>query len=531
MRFLPVLRLDLRRLILLLTVATALLTLANAFHASYRVQRDLLIQQTLEANRVYATKLAESTEALLASTRQQLAWSVGQLSAEFDQPQRVAAEAERLKQQSDIFNSVYVVDAERKVLTIAPAALNTAGSTLNTAGSLEAVEKRRPLISQPYISATGRLVVMIAHPIVAADGRYLGYLGGSIYLREKNVLNNLLGEHYYRDGSYIYVVDRDGRILYHPENERVGEVVNGNPAIEALIGGQGGTQRLVNSRGVDMLAGYAPIPGIGWGVVAQSPTLSTLEQLDGLMLGILRHAVPLLLLTLLAIWWLARLISQPLWQLASSARQMDSQAASGQIREVSAWYFEAAELKRALLTGLALFNRKIGKLNLDSITDPLTGLYNRRGLQLTLEQWQTDEQPFAAIALDIDHFKQVNDNHGHALGDLALQQVAQLMRENSREADVLCRIGGEEFVMLLPDIGLGAATGVAERLRQRMAGDSALECGQITLSLGVAHWPGSPVDIDHVLAMADRALYAAKHRGRNRVVTADGDDQTGDTSV
>lgn len=520
MRFLPVFRLDLRRLILLLTIATALLTLANTFHASYRVQRDLLIGQTLEANRVYATKLAESTEALLATTRQQLAWSAGQLATEFDQPPRVAAEVERLKQQSDIFNSVYVVNAERKVLAIAPAALNTAGSTLNTAGSLEAVEKRQPLVSQPYISATGRLVVMIAHPIFAADGRYLGYLGGSIYLREKNVLNNLLGEHYYRDGSYIYVVDRDGRILYHPDNERVGELVTGNPAIEALIGGQGGILRLINSRGIDMLAGYAPVPSIGWGVVAQSPTLSTLEQLDGLMLGILLHTLPLSLLTLLAIWWLSRLISRPLWQMASKVRAMDSQASTTEIGAVRTWYFEAAELKRALLAGLARLDRKIDRLNLASMTDPLTGLYNRRGLQLTLEQWQAIDQPFAVIALDIDHFKRINDNHGHAKGDIALRHLTQLMRENSREPDVLCRIGGEEFVMLLPGTSLDAATRVAERLRHRMEIAPLPESGPMTLSLGVAHWPDSSTDIDQVLALADRALYDAKHRGRNLVIGA-----------
>ncbi|SDS32172.1 GGDEF domain-containing protein [Pseudomonas oryzae] len=521
MRHLPVFRFDLRRLILLLTVATALLTLANTFHASYQVQRSLLIGQTLEANRVYASKLAESTEVLLAVTHQQLAWSATQLAAELDQPQRAAAEAERLKQQSEIFNSVYVVNAERKVLAIAPAALNSTDSILSTAGAIEAVDKRQPLVSQPYISVTGHLEVMIAHPIFAADGRYLGYVGGSIHLREQNILNHLLGEHFYRDGSYIYVVDRAGRLLYHPDSERLGNLIDDNPAVDALIDGQSGSRRLTNSLGIDMLAGYAPIASIGWGVVAQSPTLGTLKQLDGLMLGILQHALPLSLLSLLAIWWLSRLISQPLWQMASKVRAMDSQATAAQIGTVRTWYFEAAELKRALLAGLARLDRKIDRLSLASMTDPLTGLYNRRGLQLTLEQWQACGQPFAVIALDIDHFKQVNDTHGHAKGDLVLQQLAGLMRENSRELDVLCRIGGEEFVMLLPGTALDAAARVAERLRLCMTDCAELDCGSITLSLGVAHWPDSSTDIDQVLAMADQALYDAKRRGRNLVVHAE----------
>lgn len=520
MRSLPVLKIDLRRLILLVTLAAALLTLANTFHASYRVQRDLLIGQTLEANRVYATKLADSTEVLLAAARQQLAYSAGQLTTTFDQASRLAEETQRLRLQSDIFNSVYILSADRKLLAISPPNLAVTGTIVDSDGAREALEKRKPLVSRPYISSTGRLVVMLSQPIFAADGRYLGYIGGSIFLREKSILNSLLGEHYYRDGSYIYVVDREGQIIYHRDAERVGEVVRGRPVIEALIAGQGGSQRTTNSRGIDMLAGYAPVASTGWGLVAQSPTANTLDKLDVLMMAILRYALPLSVITLLAIWWLSRLISQPLWQMASTARAMDSQAASPQIREVRAWYFEAAELKRALLAGLALFDRKIGKLNLDRLTDPLTGLYNRRGLQLTLEQWQNAERPFTAIALDIDHFKRVNDQHGHAIGDQALQHLARLMRDNSRDLDVLCRLGGEEFVMLLPDTSLDAGIQVAERLRQCMAACTALIGQPITLSLGVAHWPSSSTDIDQVLTMADRALYDAKHGGRNRVVTA-----------
>ncbi|MNM75096.1 putative diguanylate cyclase YcdT [compost metagenome] len=531
MRFSPMFRVDLRRLILLLSITAALLTLINSFYVGYQVQRDLLIQQTLEANRVYAAKLAESTEGLLASARQQLAYSAARLPALLEQPQQLAAETERLKQQTDTFNSAYIVRDDLTLLAISPAMLLPAGSLLNSAGARESLEKRQPLVSAPFVSTAGKLVVMISQPIIAADGRYLGYVGGSIYLRERSILNSLLGEHFYRDGSYIYVVDQRGQLLYHRDAERVGEPIHSNPAVAAVIAGQAGSQQIVNSRDIDMLAGYAPVASTGWGIVAQRPTANTLAELDGLMLSILRNALPFSLLSLLGIWWLARLIAQPLWQLASSARQMDSQTAPGEIRQVGAWYFEAAELKRALIAGLAQFDRKIGKLNLDTLTDPLTGLYNRRGLQLTLEQWQARTQPFAAVALDIDHFKQVNDNHGHAVGDLQLQHLARLMREGSRGGDVLCRVGGEEFLILLPDVDLATATQVAERLRLRMETCTALPCGPVTLSIGVAHWPDSAAAIDRVLEMADQALYTAKRSGRNLVVVAPSERQPSDASL
>lgn len=520
MRFFSVSGIDLRRLILLLSIASALLTLLNIFHASYRVQRDLLVQQTLESNRVYAAKLAESTEALLAMARRQLAYSAQVLGPAFDQPQLLAAETERLKQQSDIFNSIYVINSARLVLSVAPAALGTAGTTIDTGGVQESLAQRQPLVSRPYISATGRLVVMISQPIFAADGRYLGFVGGSIYLREHSILHNLLGEHYYRDGSYIYVVDRYGQVLYHRDAERVGEVVHGDPAVDALIAGQSGSLQLTSTDGVDMLAGYAPVASTGWGIVAQRPTANTLATLDGLMLGILRNAVPFTLLTLVGIWWLSRQIARPLCQLARNARELDSQNAAVELARVNAWYFEAAQLKRAMLAGLAQLYLRIGQLNLESMTDPLTGLLNRRGMDLPLEQWQAAGRPFAVIAIDIDHFKEVNDQLGHDAGDQLLKQLAQLIRQVSRRDDILCRNGGEEFAMLLPDTSLADACTIAERLRQCVADSPSPNGTPVTISLGVAHCADSRKGVENVLKQADHALYVAKHHGRNRVATA-----------
>lgn len=513
------LRLDLRRLILLLAIASALLTLANIFHASYQVQRKLLIDTTLEANRVYAAKLADSAEHFLDSAQRQLAYSAERLGRSFDDPQALQAEIVRLQEQSATFNSAFVIDADSRVRTAHPAVL-APGAQVDSDGAREALHERRPLMSQPFVSASGRLIVMLSHPLHDAQGRYLGYVGGSLYLKEASALHTLLGEHHYRDGSYIYVVDPQRRLVYHVDPERVGEVVKDNPAIEAVIRGEAGSMRLINSWGIDMLAGYAPLGETGWGIVAQRPTQMTLAGLDGLMLTTLRNASPFALLSLLGIWWLAGQISRPLWQLASSAREMDSQATSGRIRQVHAWYFEAAHLKRAMLTGLSLLQQKIGQLNLDTLTDPLSSLYNRRGLQMMLEQWQDSEQPFAVIALDIDHFKRINDNHGHDVGDQAIRHMADLMRSSSRSGDILCRNGGEEFVMLLPDAGLEAARQVAERLRQNMESSLTPGVGLATISLGVAHWPGSARNIDTVMKMADQALYAAKHRGRNQVVVA-----------
>ncbi|MDO9073647.1 MAG: GGDEF domain-containing protein [Rubrivivax sp.] len=155
--------------------------------------------------------------------------------------------------------------------------------------------------------------------------------------------------------------------------------------------------------------------------------------------------------------------------------------------------------------------------------DPLTGLGNRRHLAARcaelLPAAQRSGQPLALAQMDIDRFKPVNDRYGHAVGDTVLVEVARLLRENMRTGDVLVRHGGEEFVLVLPGLGLEAAAEVCERLRERFAAHHWLAvCGtplDLTVSIGVAAAP--PYELATLLQRADEALYRAKDGGRNRV--------------
>ena len=170
-----------------------------------------------------------------------------------------------------------------------------------------------------------------------------------------------------------------------------------------------------------------------------------------------------------------------------------------------------------MLKGIGLLQRNITKLREDVNTDPLTGLGNRRHLDAAVAAFQSQSTPFAVIAIDIDYFKKVNDNFGHDAGDEALKQLAHTMRDVSRADDVPCRVGGEEFLLLLPRAPLEAAAQVAERLRKMVQGLQLPVVGHITVSLGVAHWPQSSDELKTVFQQADTMLYAAKHAGRNQV--------------
>lgn len=243
-----------------------------------------------------------------------------------------------------------------------------------------------------------------------------------------------------------------------------------------------------------------------------------MAPLSRLVLNVVGTSAPLALVGSLVLWWLAMTIARPLWQLAAGARSMDRAGTAERLHRVPAWYFEAAELKRALLFGLNLLQERIGRLNRDAQTDPLTGLGNRRSLDFSLSLLEAEGRAFSAIVLDIDHFKRVNDGHGHEVGDQVLQRLAELMRRCCREGDLLCRTGGEEFLMLLPGASLEVAAAVAQRLRVAVQDTPVEPVGAVTVSLGVAHWPGpAGSEPGDALSKADRALYSAKQQGRNRV--------------
>ena len=166
-----------------------------------------------------------------------------------------------------------------------------------------------------------------------------------------------------------------------------------------------------------------------------------------------------------------------------------------------------------------------------AMIDPLTGLYNRRyglpHLARIAERGTTGNRPFAVLLIDIDRFKSVNDTFGHAVGDGVLAEVAGRLQSNLRPSDMVARIGGEEFLVVLPDCRFDAAHATAERLR-RLVGDQPVQVDgdaslSVTISIGLAMGGGADSgvsDVDAIMAQADRALLAAKLHGRNQVTVS-----------
>ena len=180
----------------------------------------------------------------------------------------------------------------------------------------------------------------------------------------------------------------------------------------------------------------------------------------------------------------------------------------------------------SLAYGGMLMARLVRRLRDLALKDTLTGLFNRRAAQDLLErEWTAYRQkdlPFCVLMIDIDHFKHINDAYGHAVGDKVLIGLASRLRGGTRPSDHVARMGGEEFLVFLPQTEIPSAQAAAERLRQHVAAWT-LEPEQlsVTVSIGVAQAAAEDEAFDDLLIRADRALYAAKTAGRNRVHLAE----------
>ncbi|WP_279358701.1 sensor domain-containing diguanylate cyclase [Methylobacterium indicum] len=403
-------------------------------------------------------------------------------------------------------------------------------------------------------------LVDLAAPVHDAAGAVIGVLGGHLSWDWAGRVRNRLIETA-APGTELWVLDRRGRVLLGPH-------LGAAPFGPALTGGmveRGSGTLSVDLGGETVRAGFASAakgerteiaagdPALGWIVVATRPQVQILAPVQQSIRPLLGLGAALALVGVALAWCLGRGIAAPLRQMTAAADRIGREPDATTLPHLdhAREFRELSASLRALLQRIgtaerqlsdaadrstrvaAFYRRQIEALRQVAGTDMLTGLLNRRGFVVPAEEAFAigrSGRGAAVLVIDIDHFKRVNDEHGHDAGDAVIRHVGALLAEAVRGSDTVARFGGEEFVVLLVGLGAAEAVQIAERLCAAVRETTVTHPGGtvgVTVSIGVAMVSGLDPDIHAAIARADAALYDAKARGRDRVGVAAGPDGVG----
>ncbi len=395
-----------------------------------------------------------------------------------------------------------------------------------------------------------------AAPVLDAQGRVRAVLGMHVNWDWAGEVIGSLRSHQAREqGVRVFIFDRRGELIRVPL-----DTPPAAPGLALATLSRQRSQVLGWDDGQRYLTAAWRLPAralaadLGWTVVVRQPLDNALMGAHQARNTALAWGMAAALLAALLAWWLAGHFSRPLARVAEAARAVQAgrldteiprlpgsrelEGLSSALRGMTAALVQRKQELEAANQGLeqrvqartaelvqaqAALQQANAELQTLASRDGLTGLLNRRAgderLRQEMARHRRSGQPLAVAVADIDHFKAINDTHGHAAGDEVLRDVAQVLTAAGRGTDVVIRMGGEEFVVLMPDTSPEGARVACEKLRVAVAAHPGRV--PVTLSLGLAAPAQAYGLADAALEAADQALYVAKKGGRNRVVLAD----------
>ena len=391
-----------------------------------------------------------------------------------------------------------------------------------TQDRLTALRTGDALLGDAYWDAgLGKAALALAVPIRQADGRYVGALLAKVNLRSvADILQRLAPA----DSGDVYLMNDQARLILRSRSSSAELMRTKLPpaTAQALIDREGTIVQYKRADGRDVVGTLRRVPALRWAAVVEMPRAEAVRRSGGSESGI---GVTLLLLLAGAglVAYVGLLMVRPIERLAGAAAKVAAGDLSVEIP--SAGRGEAGTLTQVFKNLVTRLREREGQGELErlSVTDALTGLYNRRHLMGTLanevQRSRRLRRTFSVLLADVDHFKQYNDTHGHLGGDAALVKVAEILRKMTRGVDSVARYGGEEFLVMLIEAPIATAAAVGERIRARVAAEE-FGGGTMTVSVGAAEYPTHGDTPEELIASADAAMYQAKGEGRDRVIVA-----------
>ena len=321
------------------------------------------------------------------------------------------------------------------------------------------------------------------------------------------------------EGWLVGVVDEAGNIVGRSQDaERFTGQQAVPEALEARRQGTEGNLQTVTKDGAPMYISYLNSKRLGWSVMVGAPRHNLVQQLRIQLAWVLGGMLVAFGMGL----WLARMITT---RVLNSVDQLNSAAMSAGRGEDVPMPSLRLEETEAVLTAVVQASKAMKQVKFLAQHDALTALPNRllfdEIAERSLSSAARHNQPLALLALDLDGFKGVNDNHGHAAGDKVLQTVAHRVLQTIRASDIAARIGGDEFILLLVGVDTAQTLDTANRIIRMLSEPYAGVDVVVSASVGIALFPTSGTTLKALEAAADRALYSAKNLGRRRAVVAD----------
>lgn len=420
------------------------------------------------------------------------------------------------------------------------------GLTQSHVGDVHEAKLLAQILPKPEDGEPLRFVDFAA-PVRDHDGHVVGVLGAhENWDWVKGVVARLRSTRAREHGIRIFVLDRQGNIIHRPDGPE-GRVTP--PDSKLLPPGHG---IATWSDGQPYISAVAPVmhedrrTNLGWTVVVRQPKNTALHAAVTARQTIMAIGAVAILLVIVLAWWVAGHLSRPLQRISQAAKQIEAGdlsvhlpalAGSRELQDVTIslrrmtdtllQHQHALEEANATLEArveerTVELQRANDELVILARKDALTGLFNRRAAEDRMRdesaRHRRNGKHLGLLMMDIDFFKRINDSFGHAAGDDALKHVSQCLSHHCRGTDFIARIGGEEFLVLLPETSLSGAVQVAEKLRTAVASLSVPSVGRVSISVGAASFGHDEQPIEQILHHADQALYAAKQAGRNRVM-------------
>ncbi len=399
----------------------------------------------------------------------------------------------------------------------------------------------------------GNPTLVLSQPVRNKQGEIESVLVSELRI---SLIEKLRRNIHFGERGHSAIVDQHGHVIAHPNPDwmkQMRDLSHLSVVKDMMAGKTGVTEFYSPFVKQNMVAGYTSVPDIGWGIMVPQPKSEVARQVYALLYPQLAWGLLGVLLAIAVGIALTRWITRPLNTLAKYANALAGNDFEGRVpsaapdapEEIRQLNYVLSEvitglqasreefdnLNRSLHHRVEEATRELSDANIElaqlASCDHLTELANRRHfehrLTESLGQISGEDQQLCLLLIDVDHFKSINDTHGHAAGDAVLAQIAKILRQSTRQEDLVARYGGDEF-MIKMQASREVSRRRAEQILSRIESTPFVWKGhpiKVTLSMGLYCYPGSELSHDELLIKVDKAMYAAKQRGRNRVIELD----------